>query len=65
MTRADAVLAAQAQANSTGKPVDVWEHTGDAKHPAQGRFIPRPADADPPRYRWTKVETVTPEDHHA
>ena len=50
------------EARGSGHLVEVWEHTGDAKHPAQGRFVTRPADTPPPRHgRWTKVSVVEPD----
>ncbi len=62
MTHAEAMAVATREAQAGGHPVDVWEHTGDAKHPAQGRFVTRQTDSAAPRHgRWTKVAVVDPD----
>lgn len=62
MTHEAALATAAVMARETGVAVDVWEHTGDAKHPPQGRFVPVAIDAPPPRHgRWTTRERVTPQ----
>ena len=59
MKRDKALIAARARATpATG--IGIWEHIGDDKVPAQGRFITRPVSKPPPRFgRWAKVVTVT------
>ena len=65
MTKAEALTAAQVDANATRLPIDVWEHVGGRlpsgviKGP-QGRFITTLRGAPAPKYVWRKVETVRP-----
>lgn len=63
MTKPEAVAQASRWANKLRQSVDVWEHTGNRTHPAQGRFLARRQDQPEPRFnRWTRILTVFPEE---